>query len=85
MSSIPDMTLDDYPELADWPTAPKTIEAIRAIAENHACRLIDGVLVDAWTARVISVVYEAISPQHQEHLMSLPIDKIGHVAWKLVK
>lgn len=78
------MTEDEYPDLADWPTAPKTIEAIREMATMHTARMIDGVLVDAFTAQVIVRVYDAITPEHQAQLMTFPIDRIGHLCWKAV-
>jgi hypothetical protein len=79
-----EMTEDEYPELADWPSAPKTYEAIEAIVNDHACKMIDGVLVDAWTASAIVTVYKACNEQQRIILMSLPIARMGHTAWKIV-
>jgi len=76
---------DDYPDLADWPTADKSIEAIRDIAERHASKVIDGVFVDASTAHAIVLVHDALNDENRERLMGFPIERIGSIAWRLVK
>jgi hypothetical protein len=86
MSDSPDhMSVDEYPELASWPTADKTIEAIRAIHVDHSAKVIDGVLVDAATAKAICMVYDALDDAHRAKLMALSIERIGHLAWRVVK
>ena len=79
------MTEDEYPELANWPTAPKTIEAIRAIKDNGAACVIDGVLVDSFTASAIVAVYDACDDEKRRIMFDLPIEKIGHLAWRIVR
>jgi hypothetical protein len=71
--------------LADWPTADKTIEALRAIVNDHAAKVIDGVLIDAWTAKAIVTVYDACDDEKRAIYMGLPIAKMGTMAWKLVR
>ena len=72
-------------ELKDWPTTTKTIENIRAIVTESAAKMIDGVFVDMMTAQAISLVYDAIKPELRERYMSLSIERIGQIAWKVVK
>jgi hypothetical protein len=75
---------EDDIDLRDWPTAPKTIEAIRAIVDNHACRVIDGVMVDAMSAQAIIAVYDALSEANRATFVAMPITRMGTVAWKLI-
>jgi hypothetical protein len=78
-----DMDHDDF-GLGDWPTAPKTIEAIRAIRDNHEAKVIDGVLVDANTANAIVTVHDAISPENQKRMLQCSIVRMSNIAWKAV-
>lgn len=80
-----DDEMEAWDDLADWPTAEKTIESIRAIATDRACRVIDGVMVDMQTANLIVQVYDKCTPENRERLMALSIEKIGEVVWKCVK
>lgn len=70
--------------LADWPTADKTIEALRAIVTDHSAKVIDGVFVDAWTAKAIVTVYDALGEDNRAKFMGMDIARMGHTAWKLV-
>lgn len=82
----PDNPEDQHPDLSDWPTADKTIEAIQAIATEQSARVIDGVLVDYWSAQAIVTVYNACRTDEQrEALMRLDMANMGTFAWSCVR
>jgi hypothetical protein len=77
---------DDYPDMDGWPTAPKTIEAIRDIADHASAKMIDGVLMDVWTAKAITTVYDACETDEQRtKLMELDVVALGRFAWRCVR
>lgn len=75
---------DGFDDLADWPTAEKTIDAIRDIVTSHSSKMIDGVLVDAQTANVIVQVYDALNDENKVKFAAMPIERMGDAAWRLV-
>lgn len=62
-----------------------TIDKVRWIKDNKTARMIDGVLVDLMTANAIITVYDAVGPDNKIKMLSLPIAKMGEIAWKLVR
>lgn len=61
------------------------IDKCREIIKSHQFQEINGVVVDAQTARAIITVYDALSPENQEKFASMSIGKMSSIAWKLVK
>lgn len=54
------------------------------VSEHQACE-IDGVLVDAFTANLLVRVHHAFSETNQAKFLSLPMPRMGAVAWLLVE
>ncbi|GLY98830.1 hypothetical protein [Actinoplanes sp. NBRC 103695] len=63
---------------------PRVIEVLRE-AQRGAFRKIDGVVVDATTAAAILTVYDALRPTSRAKLAALPVDRMAHVAWRLLR
>ncbi|WP_433530264.1 hypothetical protein ACQPYA_29500 [Micromonospora sp. CA-263727] len=78
--------LAEIDALPDDATAgdPRVIELLRE-AKRGNCRKIDGVVVDATTAGAILTVYDALTPATRAKLAALRIDRMAHVAWKVLR
>jgi hypothetical protein len=59
-------------------------ETAALVIEHHQALEHDGVLVDAQTARAITLVYNALSPTGKEKFNALPAATAGAAAWRLV-
>lgn len=63
----------------------ETIEQLKEIVRTHSARKIEEVLIDVQTANAIVTVYEALGAENKEKFTNSSIEKMAHVAWKLVK
>lgn len=61
------------------------IAAVRSIVERQQYAKIDGCMVDLFTASAIVAVYDALNETNRAKYAALPIDRMGIVAFKLVK
>lgn len=70
-------------------TAPRNgaerIAAVRRIVERRQCAKVDDCMLDLFTASAILAIYDKISPENQERYASLPVQKMGTIAFRLVK
>ena len=60
------------------------IEAARHVRE-HGCIRYRGLLLDATTASMLIVVYDALSPENQTKFAAMDLRKAVAVGWKMVK
>ena len=61
------------------------IAAVRAIVAAKQYAKIDGIMVDLFSASAIIAVYDALSPERQTKMASLPIRTMALLALKLIK
>lgn len=60
------------------------IAAFRKIVKEHQRANVQGVMVDAYSASAAIQIYDALSPENQRKMASLPVKKMLDVVWKLV-
>ncbi len=60
------------------------LSALRGIVEHHQHGKVEGVRVDATTARAIVSVHDALNAENQAKFLAMPIGRMADVAWKLV-
>lgn len=64
--------------------ATDKIDKLRAIVVNHQNAKVDGVTIDATTARAIITIYDALNEDTRAKYAAMDIGKMARVAWKLV-
>lgn len=60
------------------------IDAAYDVLEHHSARKVDGVLLDATTAKAIVTVHKALSPTNRRRFEGMDIERAARIAWKLV-
>ena len=60
------------------------INQLKQIIESHSYQEIEGKIVDVQTANIILKVYEALGEKNKENFVTQSIDRMAHIAWKLV-
>lgn len=59
-----------------------SIETVRNIVRHHQHAQVAGVRCDAFTASAVVAVYDALKPETQAKMLSLPFIRAVSVAWK---
>jgi hypothetical protein len=72
-------------ELTERRAKKPVIDQMRQIVKEKTARKIQGKMVDLWTASHVVQVYDALNPENQKKLESLPLLKMVDMVWKLVK
>lgn len=60
------------------------VDAAYRVSENWTAETVDGVLLDATTARAIIAVHQGLSPKNRERFEQMPVERAAAVAWRLV-
>lgn len=63
----------------------KKIEAIRLVVERKAFKVVDGILVDLFSASVIIQVFDALSAENKRKYKKLSLPRMQSVAFDLVE
>lgn len=71
-------------EIAEWPTADKSIATFRLMVAEHCSFMIDGTFVDMQTANAIVTVYDALQPETQARFEQCSLSRMSSIAWKAV-
>ncbi len=58
---------------------------IRKIVEEHQCAKVNGVLVDGYSASLITQVYDALSPENRARLLTKPVAQVADICFKVWK
>jgi hypothetical protein len=66
-------------------TPEQRIAAVRRIVDRKTYAKIDGVMVDLFTASAIVKVYDALNVDNRQLFASLPVGKMGRIAFRLTK
>lgn len=66
-------------------TSRTRIDAVRAIVREHSAKRIDGIIVDAFTARMLLAIYNALSPEAREKFGKIDLPRLVDFGWKHVK
>jgi hypothetical protein len=66
-------------------TAEQKINAFRRIVERGQYETVGGQKVDLFSASVIVKVHDALNEEHRAKLLSLPVNKIAILCYKLIK
>jgi hypothetical protein len=66
-------------------TGDERIGGFREIVLQKQHAMIDGVIVDLFTASAVVQVYDALNPDNQHKLSNMPAPKLVSVVWKLLK
>jgi hypothetical protein len=67
-------------------TPEERIEAFRKIIRDRQCHIVDGTLIDLFSASVVCQVYDALSkPENQKRFASMQAGQMGITAYKLVE
>jgi hypothetical protein len=80
--------IDDFKDVrAPWepPWPQDKLGRLRAIVDRKQCNVIEGELVDLFSASVMVKVHDALNEENRARFMSLPICKMAKVAFKLVE
>ena len=67
------------------PVATTRIEAIRKIREDSQAGLVDGYWLDATTADMLAMVYDALRPELREKFERIPLPRLVDFGWKHVR
>jgi len=60
------------------------IMACRRIVKNHQFEILEETAVDVQTANVIVKVYDALNEENKAKFSSVPLGRMGSIAWKLI-
>lgn len=60
------------------------ITACRRIVKNHQWEFLEDVVIDAQTANAIVVVYDALNEENKAKFTSIPLERMGITAWKIL-
>jgi hypothetical protein len=69
----------------DIPTEPEIITVCRAIVSEHQCQEIDGMLVDALTANMLTKVYDALNETNRAKFGTLTLSRMVAVGWSCIE
>jgi hypothetical protein len=73
-----------YNPITDLPWQEK-IDRIRKIVEDKAYAMVEGTLVDLFSASAIILIYDNLSLKNQLRFLSKSVPKMAEIAFKLVK
>lgn len=79
---------DGAPAERGWPVAgPREawIDVAARVVEHHQAEEVDGMLLDATTARAMCAVDQALSPENRARFRAMPLERAVTVTWRLVK
>jgi hypothetical protein len=60
------------------------VTAAHEVLEHFSARKVDGVLLDAMTARAIVTVAHALTPESRAKFEAMDVERAARIAWKLV-
>lgn len=69
-------------------TGAEIIQTCRDIVEHHQADVIDGVLMDAFTASAIVQIHDALNDEHKaklETIMARDVAGATNLVWTLIK
>lgn len=61
------------------------IREIEWIVDNHQYKKVQGLIVDAVTARMVLTVFNALSPENQKKAQTMDLRKFVEFGWRCVK
>ena len=67
------------------PIGLEGIEACRTIVREHQCAKVNEVLIDAFSASVITQIFDALSEKNRANLITRPIAQVAGICFKLIK
>ena len=59
------------------------IEKIRQVVSQHQCAKIEGVLMDATTAKLVSDIYSRLNPTNQDKLSQMSMPEMIDICWRV--
>lgn len=67
------------------PIGPVGIAQIKNIVTHRQAGPVQGHLVDAYTASMLSQVYDGLKPENQTRFLSLPLPAAVKIGWQIVR
>ncbi len=60
-------------------------QSIKRIVDERTMGKVDNIMVDLTTANMLLTIADKLNPTNKEKFLSLPIQKMVALGWKLVK